>query len=115
MRISDWSSDVCSSDLITLNSVRPELVEGPSFFKRRIESTALRQAQGKRGRKTYHHFSARAVNPARSSIASTAFSTPCSSKALPMICKPRGRDRKSGVEGQRVEVGVDVGGRGVIK
>src|SRR3546814_13623736 len=28
MRISDWSSDVCSSDL---PSVRPELVEGLSF------------------------------------------------------------------------------------
>src|SRR3546814_17559158 len=86
---------------MTLNSVRPELVEGPSFFKRRIESTALRQAQGKRGRKTYHHFSARAVNPARSSIASPAFSTPCSSKDLTMICKPSGKvGRESG--GDRV-------------
>src|SRR3546814_2058124 len=40
MRISDWSSDVCSSDL----------VEAPSFFLRRQkEKTALRQAQGERG------------------------------------------------------------------
>src|SRR3546814_3548045 len=48
------------------------------------------QAQGKRGRKTYHHFSARAVKPARCSIAKPALSTPCSSNALPMICNPSG-------------------------
>src|SRR3546814_266862 len=41
-------------------------------------------------RLNYHHFSARAVKPARSSIASPAFSTPCSSNALPIICKPSG-------------------------
>src|SRR3546814_10537612 len=32
MRISDWSSDVCSSDLPYPSSVRPELVEGPFFL-----------------------------------------------------------------------------------
>src|SRR3546814_5556644 len=31
MRISDWSSDVCSSDLTDINSVRVELVEAPLF------------------------------------------------------------------------------------
>lgn len=33
----------------------------------------------------HHHFSGRAVKPARSSSARLAFSTPCSSSALPMI------------------------------
>src|SRR3546814_7971390 len=64
MRISDWSSDVCSSDLFLFNrrrlrrqlrsdrfrliqTVRPELVEGPSFSRRK-ERTVLRQAQHER-------------------------------------------------------------------
>src|SRR6185369_11058309 len=39
---------------------------------------------------TYHHFSGRAVKPARSSIARPAFSTVCSSSSLPMRCRPSG-------------------------
>src|SRR3546814_11990509 len=46
MRISDWSSDVCSSDLLRLGS-DPDTVDGPLTLKQArflAESKALRQA-----------------------------------------------------------------------
>src|SRR3546814_11578556 len=85
MRISDWSSDVCSSDLPTWN----ELGLRPTPY-------ALRSAMPA----AYNH-----RHPA------VGWSpTPPTASACPTMI-----DRKSVVEGKSVSVRVDLGGRRIIK
>src|SRR3546814_17952120 len=43
MRISDWSSDVCSSDLVPKDDVVESLV-GTEFFDQRMHHVGLREA-----------------------------------------------------------------------
>src|SRR3546814_8433394 len=56
MRISDWSSDVCSSDLNTSLSQTPfalSLSKGRSFFSTSKRRAVLRQAQHERGQEAF--------------------------------------------------------------
>src|SRR3546814_14693826 len=104
MRISDWSSDVCSSDLFACSGWRNTL---PSFG-------ALPPAS---------HM--RAVLGSADSLASlrpqsvatrSVIGKPSSAKRIAGCShSPRGRDRKSVVEGQSVSVCVRLGGGRLVK
>src|SRR3546814_20292737 len=86
MRISDWSSDVCSSDLLQRAGDREDLlVEHGDFLDR--HSLALQPAQ--EGFGDCHQVDAAAQQLLQ--------------------------DRKSVVEGKSVSVRVDLGGRRIIK
>src|SRR3546814_12535629 len=90
MRISDWSSDVCSSDLVTLVH-RPPAVDRA---RHRHADRAIGGQGAALGAATHR----REIEPAR------AFAR--SREARELL-----RDRKSVVEGKRVSVRVDLGGR----
>src|SRR3546814_20936022 len=97
MRISDWSSDVCSSDLFLAGH-------------RRIEG-AGRQNIGfgphdmpVMGIERIHHSGFEPVDFARSQILAGA-------RSLENDDRPQMVDRKSGVSERRVSVSVDTGGR----
>src|SRR3546814_17963044 len=94
MRISDWISDVCSSDLVGKSEI-----EGGHRILQPIEGQIpSQQAEGPRPR-------FESVDPpARMS---------CGFAKLDRV--PAYVDRKSGVSGKSVSVRVDLGGRGIIK
>src|SRR3546814_19128802 len=90
MRISDWSSDVCSSDL---GARQPAL--------RQLERKR-RRALGGRTRRQCRGISAQAAARSRYLHGRRR-------------CPAFGRDRKSVVSGKSVSVRVDLGGRRIIK
>src|SRR3546814_20761555 len=85
MRISDWSSDVCSSDLIILAS-NPSPLQGMAALSSRTNSTSLSILNGG--------------------------TTPAIMKKTPA---GQLLDRKSVVSGKSVSVRVDLGGLRIIK
>src|SRR3546814_2562013 len=93
VRISDWSSDVCSSDLQV------------------------------RGDDVWTSIQAAASNASSASLAVTqrASAASCAATILPhrcdnsLIVRPLYSDRKSVVQGKRVSVRVDRGGRRILK
>src|SRR3546814_19218783 len=89
MRISDWSSDVCSSDLMKNTCALPSSVARPGPTSRMLRCHSHRSA-------------ANGHDPVTISgdAAATVF---------------RQVDRKSVVEGKSVSVRVDLGGRRIIK
>src|SRR3546814_16098726 len=94
MRISDWSSDVCSSDLFQKNRIHADVSIGNFFTPQ--ETHDARFKEGK--------FRKSVVTPPRSA-------------GCRRVC---GRwwlvpARKSVVEGKSVSVRVDLGGRRIIK
>src|SRR3546814_19019637 len=91
MRISDWSSDVCSSDLAPSISTLP--ADGFSRPAAALSSVDLPQPVG--------------PTMATNSPGATARSMPATARWL--------KDRKSVVEGKSVSVSVDLGGRRLIK
>src|SRR3546814_12174794 len=96
MRVSDWSSDVCSSDL-----------EG-------------RPGAGRpSGRRQAGDGACRAVRPLRAARRPARHPAPRrvdgGGRAAARHRSPRGQDRKGVVEGKRVSVSVDLGGRRNIK
>src|SRR3546814_17339726 len=86
MRISDWSSDVCSSDLRLLRAPKPRWDWA---------------------------FSAPSAPPPPA--ATSAFRGPASPSRHSALRPPGRVDRKSVVEGKSVSVRVDHGGRRIIK
>src|SRR3546814_13352750 len=100
MRISDWSSDVCSSDLRSCERrasfPRPQLIEigrvCPLLRPQIDDGEGQRRSQQKR-------------DHARRRLAQMVLQR----------LREDYRGRKSGVEGKRVAVGVDIGGRRIIK
>src|SRR3546814_15497146 len=119
MRISDWSSDVCSSDL----AVRAELVEAPSFCgatrKNGPSTSSGRTDEGELS------FVSRVPDPLaadrrrdlRAGRDGRLHRRQCSADG-PRTRAPahnRDRDRKSDVYGKSVSVRVDLGGRRTIK
>src|SRR3546814_17220221 len=87
MRISDWSSDVCSSDLV------PSAKRSPSTKSRsKSEPSVFRSSNAKTGRKIF-----------------------CTSRICsPMPISAPVLDRKSVVSGKSVSVRVDLGGLRII-
>src|SRR3546814_14344691 len=114
MRISDWSSDVCSSDLVTRlgdrGRHRPTRRLSPD---RRLEAGAPGAAEGLTSANCHrrsHPYGERASPP-------VAMLAP-----VPGVGQARERpydatraDRKSVVSGKSVSVRVDLGGRRIIK
>src|SRR3546814_19805740 len=93
MRISDWSSDVCSSDLSPVRS--PECPwRGPSLPRRRRSE--------QRNKPDYRLLDSGVNLRPRPNTDGEA------------TCLRR-KDRKSVVSGKSVSVRVDLGGRGIIK
>src|SRR3546814_14325012 len=105
MRISDWSSDVCSSDLIDPPGADPA---DPRFLDHRNQRFLDHLAGLKEARK---------IGP------STQLGDFQVQRAYPGIQRTvaiavapgRALDRKSVVSGKSVSVRVDLGGRGIIK
>src|SRR3546814_14134686 len=92
MRISDWSSDVCSSDLITQNKTRP-----PTFV---LFGTRLDELP-----ESYRRY---LVNGIRKELGFGAV-------PVRLTLRSAKKDRKSVVSGKSVSVRVDLGGRRIIK
>src|SRR3546814_4285467 len=98
LRISDWSSDVCSSDLLP-PAGRGSGAAGPAPAQRRCAAALLRDRPGA--------FPRRRTSPAR----------PARGREGRSPAHRSGRsesDRKSVVKGKSVSVRVDLGGRGFI-
>src|SRR3546814_12627373 len=98
MRISDWSSDVCSSDLTILESLtwRPPAVEIPPDG---IDDAIERAGQALEG----------------GNLAADAESAVPLFLALSKQAPDNPQDRKSVVSGKSVSVRVDLGGRRILK
>src|SRR3546814_17734768 len=97
MRISDWSSDVCSSDLQSIRSVMQELQENKEFIQLVSDHDihtmikAIRNVTGVAKIRKEEKSSKRTTGGAKRT------------------------DRKSVVSGKSVSVRVDLGGRRIIK
>src|SRR3546814_20852167 len=91
MRISDWSSDVCSSDL-RAGAVRGRLLGRLYLARQARGGAAWARCGGGRHDRRGHRRGADRRHPCR-----------------------RRLDRKSVVEGKSVSVSVDLGGRRIIK
>src|SRR3546814_18070299 len=113
MRISDWSSDVCSSDLFDLDRQLPTQVqvgvehEIPNLAKRRaragIEVSDIRLAEARLG----------VVGRDVEDDAGRAWTALAyGQKRLALVSAP---DRPRGVKGKSVSVRVDIGGRRSLK
>src|SRR3546814_16908848 len=105
MRISDWSSDVCSSDLPTCGSTtrRPAFIAAAKQFES-SGSTAITLIFG------FEDLIA-AATPASSPPPPTGTNTASRSAH----CCTSSRDRKSGGSGKSVSVREELGGRRHIK
>src|SRR3546814_20807228 len=102
MRISDWSSDVCSSDLYITNEL-PALIAA-NFPADMARQSIFGHSMGGHGALTIA-----LRNPGK--YRSVSAFAPIS----PMIRKDPNPDRKSAVEGQSGTVRVDTRGRRIIK
>src|SRR3546814_15059550 len=102
MRISDWSSDVCSSDLSTANTARPAC---PNLSLRagREGDEAIEQLPARK------HLSGERRYGEQRIAAAQQFGEEQKRR------RPRCRDRKSVVSVKSVSVHVDLGGRRIIK
>src|SRR3546814_14450823 len=116
MRISDWSSDVCSSDLDLQFSVKDHTPEGcgAHITLPHFKGVALIQRKLERDQANVvfrvQHFR---DQPCAGTLTEPAI-LQHNSVANLLGCRTIG-DRKSVVEGRSVTVGVDLGGRRVIK
>src|SRR3546814_12049264 len=99
MRISDWSSDVCSSDLPPPRRGRPMGVWGGS------RRTAMRQTSKRRA--------SREDGGAKPPAPRASLYEDVTRRIIAEL--EAGRDRKSVVSGKSVSVRVDLGGRRIIK
>src|SRR3546814_18730412 len=109
MRISDWSSDVCSSDLLARNARTAERL-GNAF-------------RGRDARKVYWAITVGVPNPRQGQLDLPLgkIGGKGGEKVAPdpegarTAIKIYSVDRKSGVEGKSVSVRVDLGGRRIFK
>src|SRR3546814_19853108 len=104
MRISDWSSDVCSSDLLALRHDRTGLRRRPCQSDRplRRRSRRFSSTSAHSGSCTHSGFRAGTLSDAGAS-------------AFGPREPAEDQDRKSVVEGKRAAVCVDIGGRRTLK
>src|SRR3546814_14014644 len=108
MRISDWSSDVCSSDLVGCSNLLQELfpgVVGDVEFVDAIDAAAPSFMEGLLARRS-----------PRGRRRGSQSRDRCGPHAVSPTVRFRGAlDRKSGVSGKGVAVRVDLGGRRPIQ
>src|SRR3546814_12142498 len=127
MRISDWSSDVCSSDLRTVEGTGRQPARRLRLFLRRSGRRHGRgpDRQGGAGRHGYRQGDRRVEeraagnhSPSRRSPTSRSAAAPPMEKALRTAggtADEAGGDRRRGGEGRRVAVGGESGGGGKHK
>src|SRR3546814_16967831 len=113
MRISDWSSDVCSSDLpiaitaLSQKNLEEQKIEGGPDIMRAVPNLTFSKSNF-----TGYNLSIRGVG----TKAISATSDPGVALAFNNAGLIHNRlDRKSVVSGQRVSVSGVIGGRGIIK
>src|SRR3546814_17702745 len=113
MRISDWSSDVCSSDLAYI-AHRADWLADPVHWAERTRSIEERLSDALHASLTQRFVDKRTTILMRRIGADVS--------ALPVVVDDAGEvlvedhpDRKSVVEGKSVSVRVDLGGRRIIK
>src|SRR3546814_20329785 len=107
MRISDWSSDVCSSDLAGISSLAPA---ARSQTDGRLDARSL-------ARKAFRRFDHSRNMPVEPGAMPGSYMHTPAPPAL-HAARPdndRTQDRKSVVSGKSVSVRVDLGGRRIIK
>src|SRR3546814_19854042 len=104
MRISDWSSDVCSSDLKTQRLAR---LADAAAFKGRDACLG-----GGQGRTRVGDFR---LGVGENTVAPRFRRLNFGPRGCDVALVPIKEDRKSVVEGKRVSVGVDLGGRRIIR
>src|SRR3546814_20575696 len=112
MRISDWSSDVCSSDLLLLLRDRVDDLAGPVDLLLVTVGPQCDAAQlgALGGQEDHAEIGARAGRELLRQLAGRALL-----EVRDLDGGIEGGDRKSVVEGKRVSVRVDLGGRRIIK
>src|SRR3546814_14623526 len=100
MRISDWSSDVCSSDLIVLDNLEA------------IKLGRDRRRDGRDGRIAFFGD----IGGGTGGIGMAHRHDPAFAQEMPRLAERlRMADRKSVVQGKSVSVRVDLGGRRIIQ
>src|SRR3546814_14205066 len=111
MRISDWSSDVCSSDLSAASTDRPAPKKGAGGWLPRPLSESPSGLVGRFFRRGRFDLGGRMGRRRR--IARHLADG--GGELLGRIARRQARDRKSVVEGKSVSVRVDLGGSRIIK
>src|SRR3546814_19369407 len=116
MRISDWSSDVCSSDLAELAVLFPPLLPRVIVTHTRPEPMLglLRRLDGGPARTVAHGYISRGgtLDVAGMLFANRSTWAHLAESAARLLNRP---DRQRVVSGKRVSVRVDLGGRRIIK
>src|SRR3546814_21032818 len=108
MRISDWSSDVCSSDLKNHFRVRGDEARLPERLFRHLARHARPRADAVRQRPRFREGTRAEGAAGRGNLVPALFGA----LGRHRPCRP---DRKSVVSGKSVSVRVDLGGRRIIK
>src|SRR3546814_11124357 len=109
MRISDWSSDVCSSDLIGA------LVQGARIDAREGERTDERVVHDLEGEQRQRRRVRRLARIGLIIVGIDALNGRNVERRRQIVDDRVEQDRKSVVSGKSVSVRVDLGGRGTIK
>src|SRR3546814_12275180 len=107
MRISDWSSDVCSSDL-------PEHLHRNALGQR-VMDAAIDRAHIIIGLQVHRNRGGDHLLPPRRIVRHHQAPRPDDLPEALIVLLQEGGDRKSVVEGKSVSVRVDLGGRRIIK
>src|SRR3546814_16158529 len=124
-RISDWSSDVCSSDLDVVSMARPLLAD-PDFVKKAAQgradeiNTCIACNQACLDHAFQLKMASCLVNPRACHETELNYTPAANRKRIAVVgAGPAGlataTDRKSVVEGKSVSVRVDIGGGRIIK
>src|SRR3546814_14586857 len=117
MRISDWSSDVCSSDLLKAYAELPAVPERRRLATRshgRWAGRLWRRLRPNTPRITIAEPASVELQRLRRALGAASTAEP-SDLCIVAAGRPRGIGRKSVVSGTRVAVRVDLGGRRIIK
>src|SRR3546814_18986698 len=119
MRISDWSSDVCSSDLSPVRFYGQYLVEVPALpdseQQRRHYDEVLSRLARERQYGIVRRLYPRLPGADRSAMASVSLPAPKQVAYWPVHWARTLEARKSVGEGKRVAGRVELGGRGSLK
>src|SRR3546814_19703487 len=115
MRISDWSSDVCSSDLHLFARRLGDLADGPRDRSRSecVTSSNLRRLEAPQGWSSRRQPLVKAGGQEKERMTNEQLAT--NRESARPVSQAERADRKSVVSGKSVSVRVDLGGRRIIK
>src|SRR3546814_20073591 len=116
MRISDWSSDVCSSDLLSwLPSSKSEISNARTIWRASAGLREVARLLGSRRRRICRSNRQCLMRHAQTILAKRASIIPSSEERTHIVSKPAPGDRKNGVKGKRGYVRVVIGGHRILK